>query len=150
NNSPYKFNGKQLDEETGWYYYGARYYDPKISVWLSVDPLAEETMTPYQYTYQNPINLTDPTGMAAEDNDPPKTWVRNVIRWISDLFSKVDRGIPITIGSLETGELSYSVLNDLDYSTGVGSVWSADGYTYQQIEGYSIIRTKNGSNSFSL
>ena len=71
NNSPYKFNGKELDEETGWYYYGARYYDPRISVWLSVDPLAEQTMTPYQYTYQNPINLTDPTGMA------PDTWILN-------------------------------------------------------------------------
>src|SRR5690606_8845653 len=40
NNSPYKFNGKELDEETGWYYYGARYYDPRISIFLSVDPLA--------------------------------------------------------------------------------------------------------------
>ena len=35
NNSPYKFNGKELDEETGWYYYGARYYDARTSVWLS-------------------------------------------------------------------------------------------------------------------
>ena len=52
NNSPYKFNGKELDEETGWYYYGARYYDPRISVWLSVDPLAEKypTLSPYIYT----------------------------------------------------------------------------------------------------
>ncbi len=38
--SPYRFNAKELDPETGNYYYGARYYDPKISVWLSVDPLA--------------------------------------------------------------------------------------------------------------
>jgi len=69
NNSPYKFNGKELDEETGWYYYGARYYDPRISLWLSVDPLAEQTMTPYQYTYQNPVRLIDPTGMAGEESD---------------------------------------------------------------------------------
>jgi RHS repeat-associated protein len=62
NNSPYKFNGKELDEETGWYYYGARYYDPRVSVWLSVDPLTEQTMTPYQYTYQNPIYFIDPDG----------------------------------------------------------------------------------------
>ena len=38
--TPYKFNGKELDEETGLYYYHARYYDPRLSVWLSVDPLA--------------------------------------------------------------------------------------------------------------
>src|SRR5690606_38091124 len=62
NNSPYKFNGKELDEDTGWYYYGARYYDPRVSVWLSVDPLAEQTMTPYQYGYQNPIKYVDPDG----------------------------------------------------------------------------------------
>jgi RHS repeat-associated protein len=38
--SRFRFNGKEWDEETGNYYYGARYYDPKVSVWLSVDPLA--------------------------------------------------------------------------------------------------------------
>ena len=69
NNSPYKFNGKELDEETGWYYYGARYYDPRISVWLSVDPLAEQTMTPYQYTYQNPVRYIDPNGRMAVPPD---------------------------------------------------------------------------------
>ncbi|WP_303850135.1 RHS repeat-associated core domain-containing protein, partial [Apibacter mensalis] len=39
-NSPYLFNGKELDEETGLYYYGARYYNPRESVWLSADPLS--------------------------------------------------------------------------------------------------------------
>ncbi|WP_260209429.1 RHS repeat domain-containing protein [Apibacter adventoris] len=61
-NTPYLFNGKELDEETGLYYYGARYYNPRESIFLSVDPLFEKTMTPYQYTYQNPINYTDPDG----------------------------------------------------------------------------------------
>ncbi|MFV0530053.1 MAG: RHS repeat domain-containing protein [Flavobacteriales bacterium] len=61
-NTPYLFNAKELDEETGLYYYGARYYEPRISLWLSVDPLAEQTMTPYQYTCQNPVRFVDPTG----------------------------------------------------------------------------------------
>ena len=39
-NIPFKFNGKELDEESGLYYYGARYYDPRLSIWASVDPLA--------------------------------------------------------------------------------------------------------------
>lgn len=61
----YKFNGKELDEETGFYYYGARYYNPKFSIWLSVDPLAEKApnWTPYRYCFNNPIRYTDPTGL---------------------------------------------------------------------------------------
>ena len=39
---PYKFNGKELDEETGLYYYGARYMNPVTSMWYGVDPLTEK------------------------------------------------------------------------------------------------------------
>ena len=67
---PYLFNGKELDSETGLYYYGARYYDPKVSIFLNVDPLAEKTMTPYAYTNNNPIMLVDPTGKEAENCCP--------------------------------------------------------------------------------
>ncbi|UUC44935.1 toxin TcdB middle/N-terminal domain-containing protein [Flavobacterium cerinum] len=74
--NPYKFNGKELDEATGLYYYGARYYDPRISIWVSVDPMAEKfpNWNPYNYTMQNPINLIDPSGLTPEDGggDPPK------------------------------------------------------------------------------
>jgi len=38
----YEYNGKELDTETGYYYYGARYYNPATSVWLATDPLAEK------------------------------------------------------------------------------------------------------------
>ena len=76
NYSPYKFNGKELDAETGYYYYGARYYNPRISLWLNVDPLSEsyllyqdyddilnsKTLNSYGYTYQNPIKYTDYEG----------------------------------------------------------------------------------------
>ena len=83
-NNPYKFNdygGKsfkkafdehtarsaELDPETGLYYYGARYYNPRTSVFISIDPLTEQTMTPYQYTYQNPVRYIDPDGKAPQD-----------------------------------------------------------------------------------
>ena len=64
--TPYKFTGKELDEETGLYYFGARYYDSRSSVWLSVDPLAGKypNWNPYNYALNNPINFTDPNGMA--------------------------------------------------------------------------------------
>ena len=63
--TPYKFNAKELDEETGLYYYGARYYDPRTSVWISVDPLAEKypNMSSYVYCEDNPVVLIDPDGM---------------------------------------------------------------------------------------
>lgn len=63
-NSPYLYNGKELDTETGRYYYGARYYDPKVSLWIGVDPMAGKyyRFSPYNYCANNPILLTDPKG----------------------------------------------------------------------------------------
>lgn len=69
--TPYKFNAKELDEETGLYYYGARYYDPRTSVWLSVDPLAEFTMESYSYCGNNPANYIDQKGLY-KDKDRTK------------------------------------------------------------------------------
>jgi len=79
NNFPYKFNAKEFDAETGNYYYGARYYDPKWSMWLSVDPLAERgpLYSPYIYTFNNPIIYTDPDGRWP---DPP-TWTKFKNLW---------------------------------------------------------------------
>ena len=83
-NTPYLFNGKELDEETGLYYYGARYYNPRESVWLSTNPLSgynpimevehyidgqhnegvynSFNLNTYGYCYQSPIILIDPNG----------------------------------------------------------------------------------------
>ena len=63
-NTPYLFNGKELDEETGLYYYGARYYDPRTSLWLSTDPLELKypDVSTYAYCANNPINAIDPNG----------------------------------------------------------------------------------------
>ena len=61
---PYKFNGKQFDEETGLYYYGARYLNPVTSLWYGVDPLVEKyaSMGGYVYTLDNPVKLVDTDG----------------------------------------------------------------------------------------
>ena len=61
---PYKFNGKQFDNETGLYYYGARYLNPITSLWYGVDPLAEKYVATggYVYTLDNPVRLIDPNG----------------------------------------------------------------------------------------
>ena len=61
---PYKFNGKELDSETGLYYYGARYMNPRTSLWYGVDPLTEENPSIGVYTYcaDNPIRNIDSDG----------------------------------------------------------------------------------------
>ncbi|MDR2008629.1 MAG: RHS repeat-associated core domain-containing protein, partial [Alphaproteobacteria bacterium] len=63
-NTPYKFNGKELDEETGLSYYGARYYDPRASLWISSDPMREKYpgVSSYAYCANNPVKLIDPDG----------------------------------------------------------------------------------------
>jgi RHS repeat-associated protein len=74
--TPYLFNGKELDEELGLYDFGARYYDPRLSQWLSPDPILAQYLDGapaggvyrpinlglYTYTWNNPLVLVDPTG----------------------------------------------------------------------------------------
>ena len=85
-NTPYLFNAMEYDKETGMYYYGARYYEPRISLWMSVDPISiydprnsenyldgehndgvynYRNLNPYIYCYQSPISLVDPNGKQA-------------------------------------------------------------------------------------
>ncbi len=61
----YKFNGKEKDQETGYNYYGARYLNNELSIWLSVDPMSDKypSTSSYAYCRNNPINLIDPNGM---------------------------------------------------------------------------------------
>src|SRR5690606_29206103 len=62
----YLYNGMEAQKELniGWYDFGARYYDPAICKFLSVDPLTEKYpgMSPYAGFANNPVRYTDPTG----------------------------------------------------------------------------------------
>ncbi|HVQ93577.1 MAG TPA: GH-E family nuclease [Mycobacteriales bacterium] len=74
--TPYQFSGKELDTETGLYYFGARYYDPVTSVWQSADPIVASyldgapnagvyspvNLSAYTYADNRPTVVTDPTG----------------------------------------------------------------------------------------
>ncbi|MPL99085.1 hypothetical protein SDC9_45300 [bioreactor metagenome] len=62
--TPYKFNGKEKDQETGYNNFGARYYYYWASIWLSVDPMSDKYphLTSYNYCANNPVMLVDPEG----------------------------------------------------------------------------------------
>lgn len=62
--SRYTFNAKEKDTETGYSYFGARYYSSDLSIWLSVDPMADKypSLSPYTYCADNPIRLVTRMG----------------------------------------------------------------------------------------
>ena len=66
----YKYVGKECDNETGLYYYGARYYAAWLCRFVSVDPLADDYkfQNPYAYAANNPIKFIDVNGEGPEDS----------------------------------------------------------------------------------
>ena len=63
--SIHTFTGKERDSETGFSYFGARFYDSDLMTgWLSVDPKADKypSLSPYSYCAWNPVKLVDPDG----------------------------------------------------------------------------------------
>jgi len=109
--SRYTFSAKEKDDETQYSYFGARYYDSDLSVWLSVDPMSDKlaSITPYSYCINNPILFAD--------NDGKIPWPtpyavilktgEKIARWISSGFGprilngqrQNHRGIDVNLGS---------------------------------------------------
>ena len=83
----FKFTGKERDVETGFDYFGARYYWP-VGIWTSVDPLVDNFIdkTPYLYCEGNPIRFVDPDGRL-----PDAIWDVAWIAWdgVSFLYNTV-------------------------------------------------------------
>jgi RHS repeat-associated protein len=128
----YKFNGKELDEETGFYYYGARYYNPKFSIWLSVDPLAEEfpNWNPYNYCMENPINLIDPTGMS------PDGWGRKGDQWEYDEKITKDNYKTLGYSDYSDGKTNntYNTHNDRTVTLLPKNHWKVSRYDGKAVE----------------
>jgi RHS repeat-associated protein len=140
-NTPYLFNAKELDEETGLYYYGARYYDARISLWLSADPLQEKypNVSTYAYCVQNPVKFVDPTGMdwvlRLANNKYEVFYDRHVRsqRDVYDIYGSdskmkhIKNGISVTFKN-SNGEktASFTFFND-EKENKYGTVWNEQG-----------------------
>ena len=114
-NTPYLFNGKELDQETGLYYYGARYYD--THQWLGVDPLAEfyPNISTYTYCAGNPIGCRDENG----------EWLNFVVGAV--VGAATDYGLQVAINLAEGKDLG-DALTDVDgKSIGTSAVLGATG-----------------------
>jgi len=62
-----RYTGQELDEETGLYYYGSRYYDPALGRFIQPDTIVpdpgnSQALNRYTYVNNNPLKYTDPTG----------------------------------------------------------------------------------------
>ena len=82
--------GKERDLETGWDYFGARYYNPSIARWMNVDPMADKfpSLSSYNYVFNNPIQVIDP------DGQDPTGWIRRfgstTITWDANVNSDAE------------------------------------------------------------
>lgn len=62
----YRYTGKERDEESGFYYHGARYYAPWLARWTKADPIGlKDGVNRYTYVRGNPIKYSDPTGTSS-------------------------------------------------------------------------------------
>ncbi len=122
--TPYKFNGKELDAETGLYYYGARYYTPEIGIWLSVDPLSDKCphQSNYMYCSGRLVNVIDPDGRDEWEFDEAGNMLNRIENKNQDSFHIIKNGkrsernsISFSSGTvLEQSSVNYQDNSDKD------------------------------------
>ncbi len=96
----YLFSAKEKDEESGMYYFEARYYSDEDIVFRGRDPMFEKypSISPYAFTKNNPLRYVDPTGMEtiAIDGEPPVNGQYAPSNTKSNIAIKVPYAIPNT------------------------------------------------------
>ena len=95
---PYKYNGKELDRKAGLnlYDYGARFYDPAIGRFSTVDPMTEKYLETSSYVYcnDNPLKYIDPTGkewLTKEDEEYAKRLTEEMNKKIESELKRMER-----------------------------------------------------------
>jgi len=109
-NAPYTFSGKEKDVETGYGYFGARYYDSGLSIWLSVDPMSDKypSMSPYNYCANNPVMLVDPDGREFA-NDEDKYVVTTMHQQYDDKIKRYEYELTFTTNEERKTQLTENI-----------------------------------------
>ncbi|NGX85112.1 RHS repeat-associated core domain-containing protein [Aequorivita sp. KMM 9714] len=129
----YKFGGKeqQTEFDINIYDFGARNYDPALGRWMNVDPLADDPeqvdRSPYAFTWNNPINMVDPTGLKPEDiiftNNDGNEIARILTNDETDTYVSVDTDVnlpsPIEIDA-RTDDVADAVGINFEWSVTLG------------------------------
>ena len=114
----YTFSAKEKDTETGYSFFGSRYYSSDLSIWLSVDPMSDKypSLSPYVYCADNPIKLVDPNG---EEVGPfwPKRGV-NTYSW------------KVKVGAGDGYGVAYSIMGGISLDRHGKTHWMAQNYKY--------------------
>jgi len=128
---PFRFTSKELDEETGLYYHGARYYEPTISRWMSADPAGWVLINPmerdneggwkpkasysiieaanwYAYVSNNPVIYVDPTGMVIVLSEDATEEQKKEYEQAIDYIKSTERGREL-IAKLEESEVVITI-----------------------------------------
>ena len=119
-------NNEQRDEETGYSYFGARYMDHELmTMWLSVDPMADKypSISPYAYCNWNPVKLVDPDGKAVWEVDES-----GHVKKTSDKGGKNLQTVKYANGNVSKflGSKYHSVMTDLS-TTDANNVSASNG-----------------------
>ena len=99
-------NAKEKDYESGFHYYGSRYYSSELSIWNSTDPMADKypSLTPYNYCANNPVKLIDPNGeeiwINGEASDKAVEQLQNKMQNLQ--ISRADNGKIFVSGDAKT------------------------------------------------
>lgn len=130
----YKFTGKERDEESGYDYFGARYYIPPLLHWSSVDPLVDNDLhiSPYAYCNWNPVKYVDKEGARSLPMESTYNgWTARVDSWFGPRntgqkgASTYHRGL----------DFNYSCGGDGDYGTPILATHEGWAHIVDNIDG---------------